>query len=722
MRKTISQGFRSIQSSTNCNCRCNQLSNFELICSYSIYTNQTIFLSSPEPSRNSKHQRSYGDREGKPSVNPNPNEAIDPNLPPHFDRLTALNETHESDDEETDGGTDQFDALDLFDKNPVSTNSERNGEIDVPQQEDEDEEELEESGHPLVREACRLISLRHEWNPTLESQLRHLLRTCNPRQVRAVLRAQKDERVAVNFFYWADRQWRYRHAPEVFGEMLKLLSKTKLCESSRRIMRLMIRRGIRRNPKLFAYLMVSYSRAGKLRAAMRVLSLMQKDGIAPDITVCNTAIHVIVMAKRLEKALCFLDRMQRVAKHGHAEEALEFVREAERNGFRVDSVGYSAVIHAFCRNGLMNQAKEIMSKMLSNGHNPDVVTYTSIVNGFCRLGQIDEAKRMVKHMYKYWCKPNTVTYTSILHGLCRVCRSVEALEMLNKSEEEWWVPSGVSYSVVMHGLRREGKLKQACDLISEMLKKGFFPTTIEINLFIQALCKEGKAKEAKTFMQECLHKGCAINVVNFTTLIHGFCKEGDLEAALSLLDDMYLNNKHPDVYTYTIILDNLGKKGRFEDMTNIIKRMLQRGVTPSPVTYRTVIHRFCLNGKVEELVEILDRMLTKQDFRNSYNMVIEKLCRFGFVDKAYDILPMVLRTGSRNDVASCDLLIGAYLEKGSAMKAYKVACRVFNRNLVPNLEICAKVAKRLDLDGCEIEGRKLREKFVERGLVSPHKL
>ena len=112
-------------------------------------------------------------------------------------------------------------------------------------------------------------------------------------------------------------------------------------------------------------------------------------------------------------------------------------------------------------------------------------------------------------------------------------------------------------------------------------------------------------------------------------------------------------------------------------------------------------------------------MLTRQEFKNGYNMVIEKLCRFGYVDKAYDILPKVLRTGSRNDVASCNLLIGAYLKNGLAVKAYNVACRVFNRNLAPNLEICKKVSDRLDLDGFKIEGRKLREKFVERGIISP---
>ncbi|XWS19887.1 hypothetical protein CRYUN_Cryun31cG0054900 [Craigia yunnanensis] len=136
--------------------------------------------------------------------------------------------------------------------------------------------EEDEFRHPLVIEICRLIQLRSAWNPKLESDLRHLLRSLKPRQVCVVLFSQVDERVALQFFYWADRQWR----------------------------------GIECRPEPFGYLMVSYSRAGNLRNAMKVLTLMQKAGVELNLAVCNTAIHVLVMANRLEKALRFFERMQ----------------------------------------------------------------------------------------------------------------------------------------------------------------------------------------------------------------------------------------------------------------------------------------------------------------------------------------------------------------------------------------------------------------------------
>jgi hypothetical protein len=48
------------------------------------------------------------------------------------------------------------------------------------------EADEDEKRHPLVREICRLIELSSSWNPKLEGELRHLLRSLKSRQVCAV--------------------------------------------------------------------------------------------------------------------------------------------------------------------------------------------------------------------------------------------------------------------------------------------------------------------------------------------------------------------------------------------------------------------------------------------------------------------------------------------------------------------------------------------------------
>uniref|UniRef100_M4EU94 Pentacotripeptide-repeat region of PRORP domain-containing protein n=1 Tax=Brassica campestris TaxID=3711 RepID=M4EU94_BRACM len=185
---------------------------------------------------------------------------------------------------------------------------------------------------------------------------------------------------------------------------------------------------------------------------------------------------------------------------------------------------------------------------------------------------------------------------------------------------------------------------------------------------------------------------------------------------LSVLDDIYLINKHADVFTYTTLVDALGKKGRIEEATKLTNKMLHKGIDPTPVTYRTVIHRYCQMGKVDDLV--LEKMLLRQKCR-TVNQVIEKLCGLGKLEEADKILGKVLRTASTSDAKTCYVLMEGYLKKGVPLSAYKVACRTFNRDLIPDVKMCEKLSKRLVLEGKVEEADQLMLRLVERGRILP---
>ncbi|KAK4780229.1 hypothetical protein SAY87_016335 [Trapa incisa] len=118
---------------------------------------------------------------------------------------------------------------------------------------------------------------------------------------------QQDETMTLKFFYWADRQWRYRPYPIVYPVMLEILSNAKLYQ---RILRLMGRRVISRPLEVFLCVMISYSRAGRLRDSLRLLTLMQKVDVDPNLPMSDTVIHELMKNDQLEKACKFLERME----------------------------------------------------------------------------------------------------------------------------------------------------------------------------------------------------------------------------------------------------------------------------------------------------------------------------------------------------------------------------------------------------------------------------
>ncbi|KAI4300020.1 hypothetical protein L6164_033440 [Bauhinia variegata] len=114
-------------------------------------------------------------------------------------------------------------------------------------------------------------------------------------------------------------------------------------------------------------------------------------------------------------------------------------------------------------------------------------------------------------------------------------------------------------------------------------------------------------------------------------------------------------------------------------------------------------------------------MLARQTFRTAYNQVIEKLCHFGNLQEAEKLLGKILRTASKIDENTCHVLMQSYMNKEIALSAYNVACRMFSRNLIPDLKLCEKVSQRLVLDGKLEEADNLMLQFVERGSITPLK-
>ncbi|KAL0926824.1 hypothetical protein M5K25_003075 [Dendrobium thyrsiflorum] len=440
--------------------------------------------------------------------------------------LDDLSETDEESDGLEDSDDSEFGVLNLFKRS-----------TDQRESNERFQEEKDESRHPLVKETCRLLGLRHAWNPKLEAELRSLLRSLKPTQVSAVLCSQPDARLAVSYFLWADRQWRYRHSPEVYCTMLEILSKTKLSQASRRVLRLMIRRGITRKPEDFANVMVSYSRAGKLRSAMRLLNLMQKDGCSPDLIICNTAIHVLVMANRLEKALRFLHRMQSV------------------------------------------------------GINPDVVTFNCLIKGFCDVHRVEDALEMIREMPFKGCPPDKISYYTVITFLCKEKRVEEVRELLEKMKNDSnLIPDQVTHNLLIHVLSKHGHSDEALGFLQESEEKCFRVDKIGYSAIIHSFCRDGRMEEAKDIVKEMITKGCLPDVVTYTAVVNGFCRIGKIDQARKLMDYMYKKGCKPNAVTYTAFLNGLCRIGGSIEAKDMLNKSEEEWWTPTAITYSVVVH------------------------------------------------------------------------------------------------------------------------------------
>ena len=99
----------------------------------------------------------------------------------------------------------------------------------------------------------------------------------------------------------------------------------------------------------------------------------------------------------------------------------------------------------------------------------------------------------------------------------------------------------------------------------------------------------------------------------------------------------------------------------------------------------------------------------------SYDRNIERLAHK--INEAYSLLSEVLRTASQRDAQTCHILMESFLNRGLAVQSYNVACQMFQRNLIPDINLWRKVDNQLTLERQPAAG-KLIVKFLERGLLN----
>ncbi|KAG6419351.1 hypothetical protein SASPL_121571 [Salvia splendens] len=498
-----------------------------------------------------------------------------------------------------EGSYGEFRVLSAFDGNRARIQASRRIEVD--------EGDLR---HPLVREICRLIDRRAAWSPKLESELKRLLRSLKPSQVCAVLRAQSDERNALNFFYWADRQWRYRHYAVVYHDMLRILSKTKLCQGAKRVLHLMIRRKIELWPEDFGCVMVSFSRAGHLSKALQMLNVMQRAGVELDISVCNTAVNVLVEGEKLEKALRFSERMQMV-------------------GIEPNVVTYNCLVKGYCERKQLDDAVKLIEEMPLKGCAPDKVSYYTVMGVLCKEKRIDELKGLLKKMLEESkLQPDQVTYNTLIHMLCKHCHGDEALGFLRVAEERGFRIDKVGHTAVVHCFCQEGQIDRAKGIIDEMLLKGCSPDVVTYTAVLNGFCRVGKVDQAKKLLQEMYKHGCKPNCVSYTTLLNGLCRGGNSSEAREMMD-MSEGWWTPNSVTYSVILHGFRREGKLSEACDIVMEMIRKGFYPSPIDINLLIQSLCRVGKTEQARKLMEECLKKGCAVNvvNYTSVIQGFCQ-----------------------------------------------------------------------------------------------
>ncbi|KAF9592420.1 hypothetical protein IFM89_014910 [Coptis chinensis] len=312
---------------------------------------------------------------------------------------------------------------------------------------------------------------------------------------------------------------------------------------------------------------------------------------------------------------------------------------------------YNRIIHQFCLLGLPNEAYRLFYDMKSNGHFPNTVSYTSLINGFCENGQLGIAKKLFDEMVGNGVTPNSLTYSIVLKGVLRT-RDMESGKVLM---EKLW--------------------ERMTDEMDANVNSAAFSN------LIYALCREGLFHEVFRIAEEMPQGKSVEEGFAYGQMIDSLCRAGQNHGASRIVYIMRKKGFVPSLVSYNCILHGLTKDRGCMRAYQLFKEGIEFGYSPSEATYKVLVEALCRESDIDKAKDLLQIMLGKGlDNTRIYNIFLRALA-LTLKDNPSELLNIMgsmLQTQCPPNVVSLNIVINGLCK----MRRVEEALEVFNDMLI----------------------------------------
>ncbi|KAL9297514.1 hypothetical protein ACSQ67_023410 [Phaseolus vulgaris] len=314
-----------------------------------------------------------------------------------------------------------------------------------------------------------------------------------------------------------------------------------------------------------------------------------------------------------------------------------------------------------------------------------------------RQGRIKEALSLFEEMETVFkCEPDNLVCNNMLYVLCKTESSLEMIQLALSIFHKIEAPDTYSCSNMIVGFCKFGRVESALEIFNQMDKIGVLPTRSAVNMLIGELClmsaKEGSVEKVRVrntrrpytilvpnmggnsdVMQPAVQVFWAVckagllpSAFVVVKLMCELCRLGNTEEAvrvLRIVEERKLRCVHEG---YSVVIKALCDCHRVEEASDLFGRMLTCGLKPNAlihghgesknwkVAYDLLIEMLSLgllpNFDSYNLVESLLREHDRLDLcvkleRKLENQKLQKLCRVGQLDAAYEKAKSMLENG-----------------------------------------------------------------------------
>ncbi|PRP86496.1 hypothetical protein PROFUN_05278 [Planoprotostelium fungivorum] len=354
---------------------------------------------------------------------------------------------------------------------------------------------------------------------------------------------------------------------KLWNGLLKSYVKTDLADEAMNLFKKMKEEGIVPNVATYHIMINIFSKAGQMVRAVETLKTMALSGIKPDTACVNTIVHgymrlgdynqawtaldaaeetgliefnkqsysiaitLCAKQKRVEKALLYLDKMERLQiepdeviynsliaacamRKDTYEDAVRIYEKSKANGFLPSYITMTCILNAAAVNGDIKAAEAIFVEILDNGHKIDRAVYTTLMKAIYHSQSWTEdvnGEQKVMRIYNQAVddgfKPDQPMMGAVLHFYSKTKQAAKAEEWWKKMEKTGFVHNGEEYMSMLQMYSEMEDPTNVMRLIQEMEDRGMRLKRDEYFSIIIALSKVFLIETAMRYMRQMKEDG-----------------------------------------------------------------------------------------------------------------------------------------------------------------------------------------------------------------------
>ncbi|XP_047317288.1 pentatricopeptide repeat-containing protein At1g55890, mitochondrial-like [Impatiens glandulifera] len=214
----------------------------------------------------------------------------------------------------------------------------------------------------------------------------------------------------------------------------------------------------------------------------------------------------------------------------------------EKLSVKPDKVSCNTVIKAFCKMDLLDKAMFFLDEIQKTGIEPDLITFNTLIDAFYSRGCFSDAEKIWVLMEEKNISPNTRSYNPKLRALVADNKIEEAGELLEEMKKKGLVPDTYSYNALILGYCDKGELKEACRWYDEMLKMNLSANQYTFGNLGYCACKMGDFEFGLRICKDVIKSKTVVASDMFQKVVDGLVKLSKMDQAEELVQLGNSNN------------------------------------------------------------------------------------------------------------------------------------------------------------------------------------